>query len=86
MPLRQSERPAQRPVVGHFVPTAEKLDAIVLQHGGRVYLAKDASLSSESFRGMYPDADRFREIQNRVDPGRRFSSALARRVGLVESA
>ena len=51
-----------------------------------MYLAKDACLSPESFRDMYPDADRFREIRNRVDPGRRFSSALARRVGLVESA
>ncbi len=63
-----------------------QLDAIVLQHGGRVYLAKDACLSPESFRDMYPDADRFREIRDRVDPRRRFSSALARRVGLVESA
>ena len=63
-----------------------RLDAIVLQHGGRVYLAKDACLSPESFCDMYPDADRFREIRNRVDPGRRFSSSLARRLGLVEPA
>jgi len=63
-----------------------RLDAIVLEHGGRVYLAKDACLSPESFRDMYPEAGRFREIRNRVDPGRRFSSSLARRLGLEDSA
>ena len=42
----------------------------MLDHGGRVYLAKDACLSPEHFRAMYPNLDRFREIKARLDPDR----------------
>ena len=33
-------------------PLLEKLDAIILQHGGRLYLAKDARMSAELFRAV----------------------------------
>ena len=61
------------------------LDAIVLRHGGSVYLAKDSCLRAESLPAMYPQLDRFREVKAKVDPGGRFSSSLARRVGIVEA-
>lgn len=74
------------PFTGHPIRALlARLDATVLEHGGRVYLAKDSCLSPESFREMYPDAPRFREFLNRLDPQQRFSSSLARRVGLVDS-
>jgi FAD/FMN-containing dehydrogenase len=57
-----------------------KLDEIVLQHGGRVYLAKDARLSAESFRAMYPRYAEWLRIKNAVDPQNRFSSSLSRRL------
>jgi decaprenylphospho-beta-D-ribofuranose 2-oxidase len=57
-----------------------KLDEIVLQHGGRVYLAKDARLSAVSFRAMYPRYGEWLKIKNAIDPGNRFSSSLARRL------
>lgn len=63
-----------------------KLDEIVLQHGGRVYLAKDARLSAESFRAMYPRYEEWLKIKNTVDPEHRFSSSLSRRLGIVGSA
>jgi len=59
------------------------LDRIVLDAGGRVYLAKDAVLGSEAFAAMYPNADRFREVRAGVDPEGVLSSSLARRVGLA---
>jgi decaprenylphospho-beta-D-ribofuranose 2-oxidase len=59
-----------------------KLDEIVLQHGGRVYLAKDARLSAESFRAMYPRYTEWLAIKNAVDPQNRFSSSLSRRLGI----
>lgn len=61
-----------------------ELDAIVLDHGGRVYLAKDATLTADRFRAMYPRADEFREIKRRLDPEGKLSSSLARRVGLAD--
>lgn len=58
------------------------LDDITLRHGGRVYLAKDAALGPEAFAAMYPRVEEFRAIKRRLDPERRFSSTLSRRVGL----
>lgn len=62
------------------------LDELVLEAGGRVYLAKDACLRAEHARAMYPGFDRFREIKRRYDPEERFSSSLSRRLGLTEAA
>lgn len=63
-----------------------KLDEIVLQHGGRVYLAKDARLSADSFRVMYPRYDEWLKIKNAIDPDNRFSSSLARRLQIPGNA
>lgn len=59
------------------------LDRIVLDAGGRVYLAKDAALGPSAFAAMYPNAERFREVRASVDPDGVLSSSLARRVGLA---
>jgi FAD/FMN-containing dehydrogenase len=53
----------------------DRLDAIVAAAGGRVYPAKDARMSSETFTRGYPQLDTFLKF---VDP--RFSSGFARRV------
>jgi len=60
----------------------DKLDHIVLQHGGRVYLAKDARISAESFRSMYPRYAEWLKIKQSIDPGNRFSSSLSRRLNI----
>lgn len=58
----------------------DRLDAIVLKHGGRVYLAKDARLKPESFRAMYPRLDEWSAVKREVDPENCFSSDLSRRL------
>lgn len=58
----------------------DKLDRIVLQHGGRVYLAKDARLSADSFRAMYPRYGEWLEVKHAADPKNIFNSSLARRL------
>jgi hypothetical protein len=63
-----------------------QLDEVVLQHGGRIYLAKDARLSAESFRAMYPRYAEWLKIKNAIDPQHRFSSSLSRRLGIGEGA
>lgn len=60
----------------------DKLDNIVLHHGGRVYLAKDARLSAESFLAMYPRYDEWLKIKTEIDPEHRFSSSLSRRLNI----
>ncbi|MBL6079447.1 FAD-binding oxidoreductase [Belnapia sp. T18] len=59
-----------------------RLERITRDAGGRIYLAKDSLLSAESFAAMYPRADEFRAVRQRVDPHRRLSSDMARRIGL----
>lgn len=59
------------------------LDAVVLRHGGRIYLAKDAVSSPEAMREMYPALGRFQQVKSRVDPEFRFSSSQSRRLGII---
>lgn len=63
-----------------------ELDEILLRYGGRVYLAKDATTTSEAFAAMYPRLDEFRRIKAGLDPDNRFVSSQARRLKIVEDA
>jgi decaprenylphospho-beta-D-ribofuranose 2-oxidase len=62
-----------------------ELDRIVVEAGGRVYLAKDARLDAETTAAMYPRLPQWRAVRDRVDPERRWQSDLARRTGLVDA-
>lgn len=59
------------------------LDALVADHGGRVYLAKDSALRPDTFRRIYPEWERFVNHKRQVDPEGRWQSDLARRLELV---
>jgi len=60
-----------------------QLDAIVLKHGGRIYLAKDACLEPATFKAMYGQVDTFQAIRRQFDPDLKFNSSQARRLGLA---
>ncbi len=60
----------------------DRLDEIVLEHGGRIYLAKNPHLKPESFRTMYPRVAEWERIKAQVDPMNRFSSDLSRMLEL----
>ena len=62
-----------------------RLCAITLQAGGRIYLGKDALLSAEDFRRMYPEFPDFRAVLRDIDPNARLQSGMARRLGLHDS-
>lgn len=61
----------------------DRMDEVVAQAGGRVYLAKDARLRPDLLGAMYPRLGEFAEVKQRVDPDGRFRSDLAERLGLV---
>ena len=68
------------PVKKGLWESLDRLDEVVIQHGGRVYLAKDARLSPEAFRTMYPNFTHWLKVKSRFDPANRFSSALSQRL------
>ncbi len=57
-----------------------RLNEFVTQHGGRIYLAKDAFTSAEHFRAMYPRLAEWEAVRRRWDPDGRPASAQSRRL------
>jgi FAD/FMN-containing dehydrogenase len=66
-------------------PLFDELDRLVLDRGGRLYLAKDVTTKAEVFQAMYPRLDEFREIKAKLDPNGRFSSRQSRRLGICSN-
>lgn len=60
-----------------------ELESVVLNYGGRIYLAKDASLSAVAFRKMYPRFDEWQRVKAKYDPKNTFSSHLSQRLKIT---
>ncbi|MBB4154455.1 FAD/FMN-containing dehydrogenase [Sphingomonas jinjuensis] len=60
----------------------DRLDAITVDHGGRIYLAKDARASVATIAAGYPRLDEFRDVRRRYGLDARFSSLLSERLHL----
>ena len=72
--------PAGAPGLGALL---DELDHLVLDVGGRHYLAKDATAGPEIIRAGYPRLDEWKAVRARVDPDGRWASDQARRLDLV---
>jgi decaprenylphospho-beta-D-ribofuranose 2-oxidase len=83
-PLRGYTLALDIPVARGLLPFLHELDRMTLDHGGRIYLAKDAALRAEDFAAMYPQLGPFRVIKRKLDPQGVLSSSLARRVRIVD--
>ncbi len=59
-----------------------ELDAIVADHGGRLYLAKDARMGTGLLHRGYPGLAAFRDIRVRWNPAGSFRSLQAERLAL----
>ena len=59
-----------------------RLDDLVVAHGGRLYLAKDACMSPATFRRGYPRWEAFQAVRERYGALTRFNSLQSRRLGL----
>jgi FAD/FMN-containing dehydrogenase len=60
----------------------DQLDQLVLQYGGRLYLAKDARMSEATFKASYPNWLEFEAIRERYHAFGKFGSLQSRRLGL----
>ncbi|MDR1852275.1 MAG: FAD-binding oxidoreductase [Propionibacteriaceae bacterium] len=60
-----------------------RLDAQVLEFGGRLYTAKDSRTDAATFHQMYPRIDEWIETRRKVDPDGVFASDMARRLELI---
>lgn len=60
----------------------DDIDRRVVDAGGRVYLAKDSRVDPALLARMYPRLAEWQATRDRLDPGGRWRSDLARRLGL----
>jgi decaprenylphospho-beta-D-ribofuranose 2-oxidase len=58
------------------------LDRLVVEAGGRVYLAKDSRVAAEVLAEMYPRLAEFRKLREVFDPAGILASDLSRRLAL----
>ena len=61
-----------------------EVDGMVLDAGGRHYLAKDSHVAPSAVRRGYPRFDKWMSTRNEMDPRGVWRSDLARRLGLVD--
>ncbi len=70
------------PATAQTMALLRELDAIVADHGGRIYLAKDARMDAAMLRRSYAALGRFGAVRASVDPSKKFSSLLSERLNL----
>lgn len=62
---------------------AQKMNDLAIEHGGRMYLAKDMTMTAAQAKGyLGPNYDRFVELRRELDPDQLFTSEMAKRLGL----
>lgn len=61
----------------------DKLDKMVEEMGGRLYLAKDARMKAEFFANGYPKLDQFKRLLKEIDPEGKFRSLQSDRLGIT---
>ena len=59
-----------------------RLDEILVDHGGRIYLAKDARVSQSVFEKGYPAIEQFRQLRQQYNMKEKLNSLQSRRVGI----
>ncbi|MGK9055397.1 FAD-binding oxidoreductase [Neorhizobium petrolearium] len=70
------------PATPDVFPLLDDIDWAVVKAGGRLYLAKDARQSRETFEAGYPNLPAFRELRQAINADSHFKSRLSTRLGI----
>jgi decaprenylphospho-beta-D-ribofuranose 2-oxidase len=70
------------PVTQANLDLLDRLDKIVLEHNGRLYLAKDSRAAPDTIAAGYPLLEQFREVRLRYGLKGQVESHLSRRLEL----
>jgi decaprenylphospho-beta-D-ribofuranose 2-oxidase len=65
------------------IKTVKKLEAMVVEMGGRLYLTKDAVMQENTFKVTYPNWEKFEAIREQYGAIGKFSSTQSKRLGLA---
>jgi FAD/FMN-containing dehydrogenase len=60
----------------------QRLDAMVIDMGGRIYLSKDALMSEATFKTTYPQWEQFEAVRAKYGAIGKFASQQSKRLGL----
>jgi FAD/FMN-containing dehydrogenase len=60
----------------------DRIDRLVIEAGGRLYLAKDARMSRATFEAGYPGLARFRDLRHAISADGAIASRLSARLGI----
>jgi len=81
-PMRGWTLTMDLPVTDGLGKLIHHLDELVMEAGGRIYLAKDGCSSPQVVSAGYPRVNEWRNVRSRVDPNGIFQSDLSRRLEL----
>ncbi|HEV2777930.1 MAG TPA: FAD-binding oxidoreductase [Actinophytocola sp.] len=81
-PMRGWTLCADFPVRAGLSELCDELDELVLDAGGRHYLAKESRAVPEAIQRGYPRLDEWRKVRASVDPDGVFASDMSRRLAL----
>lgn len=65
------------------IKTVKKLEDMVVDMGGRLYLTKDAMMQESTFKATYPNWEKFEAVRERYGAIGKFSSTQSKRLGLA---
>jgi decaprenylphospho-beta-D-ribofuranose 2-oxidase len=65
------------------IETLRKLEDIVVDMGGKIYLTKDAIMQESTFKKTYPSWEKFELVRQKYGAVGKFSSSQSKRLGLA---
>jgi decaprenylphospho-beta-D-ribofuranose 2-oxidase len=71
------------PITSRLFAQLDKLDEIVVNAGGRIYLTKDSRMKPEILEKGYPRLAEFLEVKRRIDADAQMQSAQSKRLELL---